>query len=86
MATDTLMERSDCINSVVCGHHIYKDIWTSVIGEELTCRKEFGNIHDLHAVAVIHGGSVVGHVPCTISMPCSVPYFKNAISRKNLNN
>ena len=68
MATDTSMERSDCINSVVHGHHIYKDIWTSVIGEELTCRKEFGNIHDLHAVAVIRGGSVVGHVPRTILM------------------
>ena len=56
MATDISvisMVRSDCINYVVREHHIYKDIWTPVIGEELTCRKEFGNIHDLHAVAVI---------------------------------
>ena len=26
-----------CLNSVVCGHHIYKDIWNRVNGEELHC-------------------------------------------------
>ena len=26
-----------CISSVVCGHHICKDMWTSEIREELTC-------------------------------------------------
>ena len=41
-----------CINSVVHGHHIYKDIWTPVIGEELTCRREVGNIYDLYTVAI----------------------------------
>ena len=75
------MARSDCINYVVRGHHIYKDIWTPVIGEELTCRKEFGNIHDLHAVAIIRGGNVVGHVPCTISMPCSVFIRRGGVIR-----
>ena len=73
MVTDTSMEHSDhCINSVVRGHHVYKDIWTPEIGEELTCRREVGNIHDLHAVAVICGRNVVGHVPRTKSMPCNV--------------
>ena len=73
MSTDTSTSHSDrCINSVVRGHHIYKDIWTPVIGEELTCRREVGNIHDLHAVATIRGSDVVGHVPRTISLPCNV--------------
>jgi len=75
------MERSNCINTVVRGHHVYKDIWTPVIGEELACRKEFGNIHDLHAVAVIRGGNVVGHVPRTISMPCSVFIRRGGVIR-----
>ena len=45
----TTRSHAYCINSVVCGHHVYKDIWTPEIGEELTCRREVGNIHDLHA-------------------------------------
>jgi len=73
MAGDGSTEHSGhCINSVVRGHHIYKDIWTPEIGEELTCRREVGNIYDLHAVAVIRGNAIVGHVPHTISMPCNV--------------
>ena len=73
MASDGSTECSGhCINSVVRDHHVYKNIWTPEIGEELTCRREVGNIHDLHAVAIIHGSTVVGHVPRTISMPCNV--------------
>ena len=30
------------------------------------------NIHDLHAVAILRGGDVVGHVPHMISTPCNV--------------
>ena len=55
MATGCLSKRSHdyyCINSVVRGHYIYKDIWMPEIREELMCQKEVGNIHDLHAVAV----------------------------------
>jgi len=84
MATDISiisMARSDFINYVVRGHHIYKDMWTPVIGEELTCRKQFGNIHDLHAVAVIRGSNMVSHVPRTISMPCSVFIRRRGVIR-----
>ena len=53
-----------CLNSVVLGHHIYKDIWSSVHGEELHCKCEIGNIHDLYTVSVIkHGTGIVGHLP-----------------------
>ena len=59
------------MNSVVRGHHIYKDIWSSVHGEELHCRREFGNVHDLYAVSVIkHGTGIIGHLLKRISTPC----------------
>ena len=33
--------------SVIRGHHIYKSIWTPVVGEELTLQREDGNDHDI---------------------------------------
>ena len=78
-SSTTRAHASYCINSVVRGHHIYKDIWTPEIGEELTCRREVGNIHDLHAVAVLRGSDVVGHVPRTISTPCNVFIRKGGV-------
>ena len=49
--------------SVVRGHHIYKAIWTPVIGEELDVQTEDSNHHDQHAVAVVKDGVVIGHMP-----------------------
>ena len=73
MATNgSLMAHLHTSNSVVLGHHIYKDIWTPTISEERVCQREVGNIYDFHAVAILHGGYVVGHVPRTISTPCNV--------------
>ena len=51
------------LSSVVCGHHIYNQVWTPFIGEELITEKEEGNEHDVFAVAVLKDGNVVGHVP-----------------------
>ncbi len=39
-------------NSVIRGHHIYKAIWTPIIGEQLFLKAEDRNEHDKHAVAV----------------------------------
>ena len=55
------------IDTVIRGHHVYKDVWTPIIGEVLQCEKEEGNSHDLYAVAVKKLDSIVGHVPRTIS-------------------
>ena len=52
--------------SVVRGH-VYKVVWTPVIGELLPLRAEENNEHDNHAVAVVKGDCVVGHVPQSIS-------------------
>ena len=49
--------------SVVRDHHVYKVIWTPVIGEELEVRTEDDNDHDQHAVAVVKDGVVIGHMP-----------------------
>ena len=57
------------------GHHIYKAVWTPVIGEELHTKLEKDNEHDEHTVAVILDGGTVGHLPRTIS-PCVVVLFK----------
>ena len=51
-------------NSVVHEHHIYKDIWSSIHGEELHFKCKIGNVHDLYAVFVIkHGKGIMGHLP-----------------------
>ena len=61
------------MGSVVRGHHVYKTIWSPILGEELQCCRETGNIHDLHAVAMIKPGSgIVGHVQREYSTPCNV--------------
>ena len=55
-------------------HHIYKDCWSPVIGEELNCkadpRKE-AQTYDKHALGAykkVEGADVlVGHVPIELS-------------------
>ena len=49
METEFLME------STIRGHNVYKYIWSSVVGEELECQIETGNVHDLYAVSVVKG-------------------------------
>ena len=51
------------LESVVRGHHVYKRIWTPVVGQELQVAVEENNTHDSRAVAVRKGRTVVGHLP-----------------------
>ena len=53
------------------GYHVYKENWTPVIGETLTCKREPSNAYDKYAVAVIKNERVVGHLPRKISNICS---------------
>ena len=59
---------------VIRGHHVYKEVWTPIIGEVLQYEKEKGNSHDLYldlyAVAAKKLDSIVRHMPHTISTPC----------------
>lgn len=54
-------------DSVVRGHHVYKSVWTPVIGEELYLEPEESNEHDEYAVAVRKDGETIGHVPRSFS-------------------
>ena len=54
-------------NSCVHGYHIYKNIWETVIGEELPCETEPDNRNDRYAVAVKKDGIFIGHLPRKIS-------------------
>lgn len=57
-------------DSVVRGHHVYKAVWTPVMGELLPAEVDDGNPEDQYAVAVSKEGIVVGHVPRELSRTC----------------
>ena len=54
--------------SVVLGHHLYKEVWRLIIGQQLPVFSEPDNIHDRRAIVVYKDSSVVGHVPRELSV------------------
>ena len=59
--------------SCVRGYHVYGEDWIAVLGEELNCYREIGNVVDRYAVAVTKdSGETVGHLPKKISRICSL--------------
>ena len=60
------------MESCVRGYHIYKDLWETVVGEELECQRERDNPSDIYAVAVKKGETVVGHLPRRLSRLCAL--------------
>ena len=40
------------LESVVRGHHVYKEVWTPLVGEELDLEREHGNSYDHYATTV----------------------------------
>ena len=58
--------------SFVRGYYVYKEHWEAAVGDELECQQERRNGADAYAVAVVHEGTVVGHVPRRISRICSL--------------
>ena len=67
VSQDLYVPSSIVKESVVRGHHVYKAVWTPVIGELQPLRVEDDNEHDDHAVTVVKGGDVVGYVLRAIS-------------------
>ena len=59
------------VESCVHGFHMYQDVWVSVIGETLPCRRETDNSEDRYAIAYYKSEEVVGHVPRKISRLCA---------------
>ncbi len=61
------------IDSCIRGYHIYKEIWTPEIEENLVCTREPRNAVDRYAVAVVKAnGTIVGHLPKKISVVTSL--------------
>ena len=52
------MEGEAIKESVVRGHHIYKEVWRPVIGQELPVLSEPNNHHDRRVVAIYMDGEV----------------------------
>jgi len=59
-------------DSSVHGYHVYQKNWMPVLGEHLVCKREEGNPQERYAIAVKKYGNIVGHMPCNISMLCSL--------------
>ena len=56
------------MSSCVCDYHVYDEIWTATLREELLCIPKVGNVVDQYAVAVKkESGETVGHLPWKIS-------------------
>lgn len=70
--SDAMSHGTFSTDSVIRGHHVYKDVWTPVIGEELMCQRELGNLRDPFAVSVLNESTIIGHVPRKISVICSM--------------
>ena len=51
------------LESVVRGHHIYKRVWSPMLGEKLQIEIEEDNRNDARAVAIQKRGKVVDHSP-----------------------
>ena len=52
------------MSCVIRGYHVYKSVWTAILGEELECRREVNNSVDRYAVGVYKlDGTLVGHLP-----------------------
>ena len=58
------------IDSCIRGHHVYKDRWTSFVGEILNCAREIDNLHDPYTVCVMKDEIIVRHIPRKISAAC----------------
>ena len=66
------MESELTLDSCIRGHHVYKNVWTPIMGEQLSCKRETGNNKDRYAVAVLQDRNTVGHLPRKISAACSL--------------
>ena len=49
--------------SVFCGHHVFKDIWSPFVGEILNVQQEVHNAKYRFAVVVVKNETIIGHVP-----------------------
>ena len=53
--------------SIIQGHHMYKDIWTPMKGDILEVQREPENEYYHRAVCLIKSGTIIDHVPRELS-------------------
>ena len=53
--------------SCIRGYHIYKNIWSSTVGEHLICERKTLNLADRYAVAVLKDDVIISHLPRVMS-------------------
>ena len=58
------------VESCVRGFYVYKNVWTPITGEVLSCEMEDENFFDPYAVAIKKGSEMIGHIPRKISAAC----------------
>jgi len=62
-----------CLNSCVCGYHVYSEMWTAVFGEILCTERKLHNVVDRYVMAVTKdSGETVGYVTRKFSRLCRV--------------
>ena len=49
--------------SVIRGHHVYKDVWTPSIGEILQVARDTDSNHNWFSVGLLKEDAIIGHVP-----------------------
>ena len=74
--------------TAIRGHHIYKDVWVPLIGQELICKadnREEAIEYGKNAIGAFKTGdpeTLVGHLP--IELSCLLKYFLEASPENNL--
>ena len=71
------------MEAMIRGYHVYSDVWSTVVNEELASKREPFNASDLFAVPVVKGDTTVGYIPRRISSICS--HFLRAIKSHVVN-
>ena len=60
------------MESCIQEFHVYKEVWTPLIGERLGCTCERSIREDLFAFAMKRGTETVGHILCRIWCVCTL--------------
>ena len=60
------------VDVMIRGYQVYRGIWSAVVDEQLTCKRESFNSADPFAVALMKGDTTVGHVFRKICSICSL--------------
>ena len=58
---------TNTLESCIRGYHVYKDVWTTTVGEELQCARESDSSTNHYVVVILSDNEKIGHVLRKIS-------------------